>query len=855
MEWLRQLAGLLGRRDRPVGEQRQIKLVQSEVPDSAELPPVNTVGVEQARHNQAVPEVRPFVEDLSQAQQIVREICTEALAARPSRFDHVDLKNSPRWIALKSETAERQAEVAWAAYQGEPDRNSPYYWRSLEHGEPRRAIFKYGLARLPFRTEWLLHLLQDWLKDNLTWDRAYSGHTLIRAVERLAARQALPLEMQVVLKAIAELFRRGGHRYVSVSHSQLARLIERLIRLTGSSVPDRQKTLPYDPLGNAIRQWLKALNPDEREPWLKLILLCTDLHDKARPSGKWLKEAKQAIEGMDISQVASRLFELLSTVDLLGGDWKFGFEKGLLWTTTLLEHSAVAGDVGRLAERWLRGSPNSVGNAALWALSEMAGEPRAAAELFRLREKIKRHGTRTLIDRRLVELAKKGATTVGDLEDYSLPSFGLDENSRLSQSFDEARVELAVGATGTSQQWINASGKAVKSVPAEVRLNFADAFSAFRQQAKDVDAARQLQAARLEQSWTEERSWSFQDWQRHFLRHPLRRPIVSALIWRINGLAVMPADETLKNVLGNACAFQAHDRVSLWHPLNSDPAEVLAWRARILERDLTQPIKQVHREIYVLTDAERTTRTYSNRFAAHIIRQHQFTKICQARGWRYKLMGDWDGWNQPTRALPKQNMIAEFHVDTLEGPEHAAHSGVALYISSDQVRFLDMERRAVELERIAPIVFSEVMRDVDLFVAVSSVANDPNWTDGGPNGQYRDYWQEWAFGDVGQSAISRRDLATWLVPKLSIADKLEITDKFLIVQGKRQKYAIHFGSSNIQILPSNRYLCIVPDRQPKETRNIRLPFEGDSLFSTILAKAFLLVDESKIKDETILRQL
>jgi hypothetical protein len=103
--------------------------------------------------------------------------------------------------------------------------------------------------------------------------------------------------------------------------------------------------------------------------------------------------------------------------------------------------------------------------------------------------------------------------------------------------------------------------------------------------------------------------------------------------------------------------------------------------------------------------------------------------------------------------------------------------------------------------------------------------------------------------------MARRELAEWLVPKLSIADKLEITDKFLIVQGKRQKYAIHFGSSNIQILPGNRYLCIVPDRAPKEARDIKLPFEGDSLFSTILAKAFLLVDESKIKDESILRQL
>jgi hypothetical protein len=55
--------------------------------------------------------------------------------------------------------------------------------------------------------------------------------------------------------------------------------------------------------------------------------------------------------------------------------------------------------------------------------------------------------------------------------------------------------------------------------------------------------------------------------------------------------------------------------------------------------------------------------------------------------------------------------------------------------------------------------------------------------------------------------------------------------------------ARRIGSSNIQILPSNRYLCIIPGRAPKETDAIKLPFAGDSLLSIILSKAFLLADE------------
>jgi hypothetical protein len=51
--------------------------------------------------------------------------------------------------------------------------------------------------------------------------------------------------------------------------------------------------------------------------------------------------------------------------------------------------------------------------------------------------------------------------------------------------------------------------------------------------------------------------------------------------------------------------------VRLWHPMQEEPGEVLAWRDWLAELEIRQPFKQAHREVYLLTDAERTTRTYS----------------------------------------------------------------------------------------------------------------------------------------------------------------------------------------------------------------------------------------------------
>jgi hypothetical protein len=880
MDIFRRLTGLFGRKNQgPAAEQRSARPIANEAqsdgaprwtrpgepeeiakrargaqgarPDLViDFPPVLPSRAEAQKREESPraeargqpPEPQPTVEAVPGASDIVRQICTETLAARSHPDASIDLNRSPRWIALKSEAPALQVAVAWSALHGEQDRNSPYYGKSLEHGQPRRAIFQAALLKnLPFQPEQILELLQDCLKHNLAFDGDYSGPLLIGAVERLATRQALPPEILSALRVIKYLAREPYRHYADVIN--LADRIEGILSL---SLP-QQGALLSGHLGEAALKWLDTLNPDEREPWLQFLLGCAEARNKSKPSAKWLKKIQQMIERIGKPQVGPRLCEMLDTVEDYGETLK-----GLIWATTLMDHGTVAGHVGRIAEMYAEG-PN--GSAALRVLSEMVGEPRAAAELFRLREKIKKHGVRKLIDRRLTELAQKRNTTVVELEDVSLPTFGLDEGSCLTVKFGDARVDLTVVPTGVVQKWTNADGKPVKSVPAEVREKFARELSAYRQQAKDIEAARQVQALRLEGSWAEERGWSFSDWEEHFLRHPLRRPIVRALIWQIGGKAVMPDAGDLKDVTGAVRSFAPQDQVRLWHPLQGELPEVLAWRGQILEHGLTQPIKQAHREIYVLTDAERATRTYSNRFAAHILRQHQLRAVCQARGWRYSLQGDWDGWNLPTRTLARQGMSAEYHIEIVEEERDIASSGIARHVSSDQVRFLDADHQPVPLESIVPIVFSEVMRDVDLFVAVTSVANDPNWTDGGPNGNHGGYWREWAFGDLGQTGAMRRELARWLVPKLSIADRLELTDKFLVVQGKRQKYAIHFGSSSIQILPSNRYLCIVPDREPREMRDIKLPFEGDSLLSAILSKAFLLVDESKIQDEAILRQL
>jgi hypothetical protein len=153
------------------------------------------------------------------------------------------------------------------------------------------------------------------------------------------------------------------------------------------------------------------------------------------------------------------------------------------------------------------------------------------------------------------------------------------------------------------------------------------------------------------------------------------------------------------------------------------------------------------------------------------------------------------------------------------------------------------------------LVFSEVMRDVDLFVGVASVGNDPTWSDGGPEGRYREYWRGYAFGDLTATATTRKEVLERLVPRLKIAPVCSIGEKFLVVKGRLRTYKIHLGSGNILMAPNDQYLCIVPKQSAKQPEEVLLPFEGDHTLSVILSKAFLLAEDAGIKDPSITRQI
>ena len=730
-------------------------------------------------------------------------------------------------------------------------------------------------SKLPLQPEDLAEITRSFARYLQVIHYCFPLASLISAVESGTRTAEVEGAMRGLRDSLAHLSQRSNSK-------ENRKLLERIDRYVE---PQKDKQLvaggPWSAL--VFSEVEKQPEPD-RSGWSDVFAHCL-VTQSSTPSKAWRKRSEELISLIGVNKVRDSAARWLNG-DVVPVTAKPGAQisdkdadylKGFVWMLASISDGELCQAVADVGLTCLRKIPNigpvsaRVGFACVNALSEMPGmDP--VAQLTRMRAKVKYAVALKLIEKALNGAAQRAGLIRDDLEDMAVPTYGLAPDGRRSERFGECSVDLAlVPETGEIElHWRNAAGKSVKSPPAEVKETCASQLKEIKRTRADAEKMVSAQRLRIEQFLINERKINYEHWSKHFLNHPLLSAITKRLIWRFEtprdvALGAWLSGEMISWNNEPVAGLGPGTTVQLWHPLQSDPQTILSWRCWLEDHHIVQPFKQAHREVYLLTPAEEQTQTYSNRFAAHVIRQHQFASLCRERGWQYRLMGSgFDGQNVPTLEVPRRSLRVEFwvdvpNVDRASDPREAADqisgSGINLYLLTDQVRFY-RERAPERLAEIPPIVFSEIMRDVDLFVGVTSIGNDPTWVDRG-EGFGHQYWQSFAFGDLSQSGETRRAILEKMLPQLKIGSRCTLDGKFLAVRGDLHTYKIHLGSANVLMEPGSHYLCIVPDRSHAmwQKGSLYLPFDGDQTLAIILSKAFLLAADSKITDPTILRQI
>ncbi|MEU3555155.1 DUF4132 domain-containing protein [Streptomyces fragilis] len=648
------------------------------------------------------------------------------------------------------------------------------------------------------------------------------------------------------------------------------RLRALLARVDKGLIPDGLIP-PHAPWAAALRDRAEARPTPELAEFVQHLAAASG----PRPSQRWRRTCRALVEAASAAEPATAVLRALAEDEPLCSrargphngwipdDYHYHYlvhqndgdlARGLVWAGAMAGGPAAVPHLGALALR--AGGPRSavtedlkLAGAAINALAEV-DDPAALETLWRLRSQIRHRALVKQLGTALTAAAARQGITAGQLVERSVPRHGLEPDGSLERTLGGHRARLSVEDAATVRLTFTApDGRTSRTAPAAVRDGFPDALRETKALAKEVRGTLSAERSRLEALMSAGREWPYDEWCRHYRDHPVTGTIVRGLIWEFQGVdgewrATAPAAEPPGEPV----------RVRLWHPILASVEEIRAWRELLVAEQLRQPFKQAFRKIYLLTPAEQETRLYSNRFAAHIVHYPRLYALFKERGWRANFLGPYDGgysgeaWGE----FADGEWRACFH------HEHAGGDGGDRgtdYAATDQVRFerRDGRRwREVPLAEVPPPVFSEAMRDVDLFVAVTSIAADPDWSDRGED-RWTGYWRTAAFGALTASAEVRRETLRRILPRLRIAGRCSLDGRFLVVRGDLRTYRIHLGSANILMEPDDAYLCVVPS-PGRGAAKVFLPFEDERL-SVILSKAFLLAADAKITDETILRQI
>ncbi|MES2196209.1 MAG: DUF4132 domain-containing protein [Pseudomonadota bacterium] len=653
---------------------------------------------------------------------------------------------------------------------------------------------------------------------------------------------------------------------------------------------DRWYAAMYVDRGRILHELRNAFRPlvtSQPDAARKLASLAHQIESRSSPSAKWLRDARAVLDMLPEQAWLGHLRRVTGVARpypyaaCIGAPGEAHL-RALIYLSGMLSPADVGPVLADYALRQcyatLKGvgiRSEKLGNACVWSLAELpagAGVP----YLARILARVKYPKVKLKIDARLNEVAQRAGMGRAELDEISVPTHGLDRDGTRRVAFEQGEAVFRLARNGATLDWYNESGKPLKS-PSKAIKDEKELFKEVQADLKELNADLAIQPQRLQQFYLQSRSWPADTWRSRYLDHPLLRGFARKLVWWIDrpdgqSVAALPDDagESMRDVAGNPIALEGAT-VRLWHPMDAEVADVEAWRDRLEALQVTQPFAQVWREVYALTDAERATATYTNRWAAHVLKQHQAMTLARLNGWHvtHRMCVDAPNDEPWHLVISAHGLAADYWVQGAGGdnPE-TSESGAYAYVSTDRVQFHRIPEGAagplrgapVPLTEIPPVVYSEIMRHADLFTAVASIAADPNWLDRGRDAahpsrwdrQAQDYWLQTNTAALVESGKRRRAMLERIVPRLKIAARLRLEDRNLVVRGSRHEYEIHLGSGACS--RSGRHICIVPESFVEADR-IWLPFEGDRTLSIIISKALLLAADDKITDPVILRQL
>ncbi|WP_338977667.1 DUF4132 domain-containing protein [Fusobacterium polymorphum] len=389
------------------------------------------------------------------------------------------------------------------------------------------------------------------------------------------------------------------------------------------------------------------------------------------------------------------------------------------------------------------------------------------------------------------------------------------------KKLDDVDVYIKIDDLGQSEIIYEKAGKELKSLPTKLKKD------KYIEDIKEVHKNLKEQYRRSRKMLEEamEDATEFYGYEiENLMTNPVISPILKSLVFKMGNDLGYYEDKKLKSAKKKSVAVKDDSLLKIAHCFDLfESGDWASYQKDIFDRELKQPFKQVFRELYVKTTDEKG-RDKSLRYAGHQVQPAKTVALLKTRRWII------DGQEGLEKVYYKENIIAKifaladwFSPADIEAP------------TLEEVQFFDRKTfKPILIDDVPDLIFTEVMRDIDLVVSVAHIGDvDP---------------------EASHSTIEMRKAIIEFNCKLFKLKNVKFSENHVLIKGERAEYSIHLGSGLIH-QKAGSAINVLPVHSQHRGR-VFLPFiDDDPKTAEIMAKVILFAQDEKIKDVFILEQI
>jgi len=409
--------------------------------------------------------------------------------------------------------------------------------------------------------------------------------------------------------------------------------------------------------------------------------------------------------------------------------------KWMLYAASIHGGELIVTDLYTQIQEWPKNSRGAMAAEAVRALA-LNPSPTALVLVDQISRKFKQYQVKSAAMQALDYAAEQLGISRDEMEDRIVPSLGFDE--QMERIFDYGKRQFKVVLTpALSLEVYDEKGKQLKNMPSpgktddpELSKTANDAWKSLKKQLKTVVTNQKL---RLEQALSTERHWRTEQWKELYVKNPVMRQFAIGLIWGVYEDGKLSAtfrymeDGTFNTVDEQEYILPEGGNIGLIHPIELSAETLSAWKEQISDYEIIQPIEQLERPIFRVTEEEKEEMELT-RFGGVVVNSLSLSGKLQNMGWYKGEVGDGGGFDTYYRYDYDKNAelifsgdyIACYDTDVILYEVHFAQTVTSAFAIKETVTGESQRLAPCKLGEVDPRYFSETVLQLTKATASST---------------------------------------------------------------------------------------------------------------------------------------